>query len=36
MKYMGDRLVRQEKAKQGNIWDWILRKMKRQVLLLHW
>ena len=27
MKYTGDRLERQEKAKQGNVWDWIKSKM---------
>ena len=27
MKYIGDRLERREKAKQGNPWDWIKSKM---------
>ena len=27
MKYIGDRLGRWEKAKQGNLWYWIKSKM---------
>ena len=27
MKSIGDRLGRQEKAKWGNLWDWIKGKM---------
>ena len=27
MKSIGDRLGRQEKPKQGNLWDWIESKM---------
>ena len=33
MKSIGDRLGRQEKAKQRNLWDWIKSKMYRLVLL---
>ena len=38
MAYMtstGDRPGRQEKAKQGNLWDWIKSETNRHVLLLH-
>ena len=34
--FIGGRLGRREKAKQGNLWDWIKSKVKRQILLLHW
>ena len=27
MKSIGDRLGRQEKAKRGNLWDWLKSKM---------
>ena len=36
MKFVGDRLMRQEKAKKGNLCDWIKRKMDRHILLLNW
>lgn len=29
MKFIGGRLRRQEKEKQGNLWDWIKGKMER-------
>ena len=27
MKSIGDRLGKQEEAKQGNLWDWVKNKM---------
>ena len=36
MKFIGDRLRRWEKAKWGNLWDWIKSKIKRETLLLQW
>lgn len=35
MKSGGDRLGRQEEAKQRNLWDWRKSKAKRYILLLH-
>ena len=31
----GDRFGRWEKAKQGNLWDWIKSKNNRHKILLH-
>ena len=36
MKTIGDNLGSQEKAKGGNLWDWVKSKMKKQILILHW
>ena len=33
MKSIGDRLGRQKKTKQENLWDWIKSKMNRHILL---
>ena len=36
MKSIGGRIRGQEKAKPGNLWDWIKSKTERHMLLLHW
>lgn len=36
MESTGDRVGRWEKAKWGNLCDWIKGKMDRHTLLLHW
>ena len=33
MKSIGDRVERQEKAKWGNLWDWIKSKVINTLLL---
>ena len=36
MKSIGDRLERWEKAKRGNLWDWIKSKMIAETGLAQW
>lgn len=36
MKFIDSRLREWEKAKWGNLWDWIKSKLERQMRFLHW
>ena len=36
MKYIDGRLGRWEKSKQGSLWDSLMSKTERHILLLHW